>query len=171
MPLRPLTEAEFLHWRTANGFKNRQWRFAATVHRPLPERLPWFVQTLLAPLPPLRQAVLHASAIIFPPRRLTAMREAVGIVQSVYKTPALLVDSIAELGPLLEAALFDGVDCVVLPRPTPFVLAADHHDWTRIFAMSKSHLAPVLAPLIAAGIEVLEPAHRLHGLPQVGPRL
>jgi hypothetical protein len=98
------------------------------------------VQAILTPLPPLRQVVVHASAIIFPPRRLTALRQAAGIVHSAYRAPAHLVDSVADLGPLLEAAFMDGIDFAMFPRPTPFALAADHHDWTRIFAMSKSHL-------------------------------
>lgn len=54
---------------------------------------------------------------------------------------------------MLEAALGDWVDFVFVPVPKPFVIYADHDEYTTFYANTKSNLNRVAQALIAAGFE------------------
>jgi hypothetical protein len=160
MAIRTPTTEEFFNWRSAHGFKNRRWRYAATVHTPL-ERLDWFVPTLLATISPIRDAVIRITQVVFEPKALNAHCETQGVAPPVADTPALRVDTAAELSGLLQAVFADWLDFGVYIIPARLALAADHDEWTRVFAHSKSDLSPVSSTLKAGGIRVIEPPHRL----------
>jgi hypothetical protein len=157
MPIGTLNTQEFFSWRSAHGFKNRRWRFAATVHTPL-QRLDWFVPTLLSTIAPVRDAVIRIIEVVFEPQTLNAHCDRQGVPRPF---AALRVDNTAELAELLQAAFADWLDFGVFIIPARLAVAADHDEWTRIFAHSKSDLSPVFSALKAGGIEVIEPPQRL----------
>jgi len=163
-----MTEGAFLDWRRSNRFKNRTWRFAATVHTPL-EKLGWYVDTLLEPVESVREAVVRVTEVVFEPRSLITYRKGRGIDEELWKTPAHLVSDVQDLRGLLIATFSDWVDFGVYMIPARFALAADHDELTRIFASKKSDLGGTVAQLREGGVEVIEPVHRLSGMPRTGP--
>lgn len=165
-----MTEQEFFQWRKAHGFKSYPWAFGATIRTPL-DRLDWFVDTLLAPLHSIREAVVRVTQVVFEPKALNAFRTFHGVEGLVVETPAHSVTSILVLRDLLKAAFSDWLDFGVFISPALFALAADHDEWTRIVAVRKSKLARVISPLMAGGIQVVEPPHRFHELPRDRPTL
>jgi len=63
-----------------------------------------------------------------------------------------------ELRGLLKAAFSDWVDFGLFLSPARFALAADHDEWTRIFAARKSYLGKAAARLAECGVEVISPS-------------
>ena len=61
-----------------------------------------------------------------------------------------------QVGALLEAALGDWVDFWFVPTPKPFVIYADHDEYTTFFANSKSNLNGVVEPLVKQGFKTVE---------------
>lgn len=51
------------------------------------------------------------------------------------------------------AALSDWVDFVFIPKPKPFVIYADHDEFTTFYANTKSNLNLVAQPLLANGFK------------------
>ena len=61
-----------------------------------------------------------------------------------------------EVGALLQAALSDSVDFWFIPTPKPFVIYADHDEYTTFFANSKSNLNGIVDPLLKRGFESVD---------------
>jgi hypothetical protein len=62
---------------------------------------------------------------------------------------------------LLLAALGDWVDFVLVPVPKPFVIYADHDEYTTFLASTKSNLNRVVQPLAAAGFQKVPDYERI----------
>ena len=63
------------------------------------------------------------------------------------KLPFHLASEEAETEELLLAAFTDFIDFKFFPVPKPFVLSADHDEYTSFFAISKSNLNRVVLRL------------------------
>ena len=58
-----------------------------------------------------------------------------------------------EIEDLLHAALSDWLDFLFVPAPRPFVIYADHDEYTTFYANTRSNLNRVAEPLLARGFE------------------
>jgi len=58
-----------------------------------------------------------------------------------------------EIEELLNAALSDWVDFIFVPAPKPFVIYADHDEYTTFYANTGSNLNRVAEPLLTQGFE------------------
>jgi hypothetical protein len=79
----------------------------ATVQTPL-QRLPWFVSGLLSGCEPDVEAMVHVTEVVFEPKRFERYRQSHAMSDPIRERPALLATSVADLQPLLEAALPTG---------------------------------------------------------------
>jgi hypothetical protein len=61
---------------------------------------------------------------------------------------------------LLEAALSDWIDFIFVPTPKPFVIYADHDEFTTFYANTKSNLNPVVEALSARGFKRVQDYER-----------
>ena len=57
---------------------------------------------------------------------------------------------------LLRTTFSDWIEFVFQPLPKPFVIYADHAEYTTFFANTKGNLNQVVLPLEAAGFETVE---------------
>lgn len=62
---------------------------------------------------------------------------------------------------LLEAALGDWVNFTFVPKPKPFVIYADHDEYTTFYANTKSNLNGVVQALSGAGFEKVPDYQRI----------
>jgi hypothetical protein len=58
-----------------------------------------------------------------------------------------------EIEAILGAAFSDWVDFVFVPTPTPFVICADHDEYTTFYAEASSNLDWIAEVLAAQGLE------------------
>ena len=58
-----------------------------------------------------------------------------------------------EIEELLHAALSDWMDFLFVPSPEPFVIYADHDEYTTFYAHSRSNLNHIAEPLAAQGFK------------------
>jgi hypothetical protein len=67
---------------------------------------------------------------------------------------SVTVTSQHEIKALLEAALGDWVDFLFVPTPEPFVIYADHDEYTTFYADTKSNLDRIVEALSAEGFDM-----------------
>ncbi|MBL9173946.1 MAG: hypothetical protein JNL10_10465 [Verrucomicrobiales bacterium] len=131
-------------------FRRTPWRFQATFSTPL-RKLGDFSSTILSSLGDVREGILVIDSVVFEPRHLIDLLQRNGLAGEVARDRSITAVGPRELGELLEAALGDWVDFALVPSPKPFVLYADHDEFTTFFANTKSNLNGVVQPLAARG--------------------
>ena len=68
----------------------------------------------------------------------------------------LTADNTGEVEQLLEAAFSDWVDFLFIPTPKPFVIYADHDEYTTFYANTKCNLNPMVEPFARKGFNIIE---------------
>ena len=69
------------------------------------------------------------------------------------KGVSVIAEERLEIEELLRAALSDWVDFLFVPTPEPFVIYADHDEYTTFYAQDRSNLSQVTEALLAQGFE------------------
>jgi hypothetical protein len=131
------------------------WRFQQTFQTPLRHLQP-FVATIVSAREPLQRATLTIDSVVFEPENLNALLSSRSLPPSLRRESSVEVFGHDEVGLLLQAALGDSVDFWFVPTPKPFVLYADHDEYTTFFAASKSNLNGVVEPLRTAGFQMVD---------------
>lgn len=132
-------------------FKRTPWRFQQTVKTPLND-LQRFVSIICAANPP--QAATLTIDEFIDARNLIPLLGSNSDSQLTRDT-SIEADS-TEAGKLLAAALADWLDFLYIPTPKPFVIYADHDEYTTFFVNSKSALNKVILPIKEAGFTIIE---------------
>jgi len=122
----------------ANGDLQRLRRSVAafdqrTFRTPL-DRLPEFVDCVLASDPPLACASAIVEQVVFTPKHLDALLTSHDLVLKCHVGHTIVAADGAESTALLEALLADWLDFFFEPSPPGFVLFADHDEYTTLFA-------------------------------------
>lgn len=131
-------------------FRRTPWRFQATFSTPL-GNLSDFTSTILSSLGDVHSAILSIDSVVFEPKHLVHLLNRNGLSGEVIHDSTLTAFGGPEVGELLEAALGDWVDFAFVPSPKPFVIYADHDEFTTFLANTKSNLNGVIQPLLARG--------------------
>lgn len=87
---------------------------------------------------------------VFEPKHLVALLAKHSLPPEHGRDWSVIAETRAEVSELLEAALGDWMDFVFVPTPKPFVIYADHDEYTTFYANTKSGLNVVVEPLLAA---------------------
>jgi len=122
----------------ANGDLQRLRRSVAafdqrTFRTPL-DRLPDFVDCVLASDPPLACASAIVEQVVVTPKHLDALLTSHDLVLKCHVGRTIVAADGAESTALLEALLADWLDFFFEPSPPGFVLFADHDEYATLFA-------------------------------------
>jgi hypothetical protein len=131
------------------------WRFQQTFRTPLRNLQP-FVATIIAGRKQIQGATVTIDSVVFEPKNLNALLASQSLPPSLQPESSVEVAGQQQVGALLEAALGDWVDFWFVPTPKPFVVYADHDEYTTFFANSKSNLNGVVEPLRKQGFQTVD---------------
>ena len=100
---------------------------------------------------PIEKGIIAIDGIVFEPKNLMKLLSA--YPQSMNLTHNWSIESITtqSIRELLLATFQDWIDFAFIPAPQPFVIYADHDEYTTFYAMTKSNLNRVVQPLLAQG--------------------
>jgi len=127
--------------------RNVTWRFQQTFLTPLRNLQP-FVATIVSARERTEAGIVTLDSIVFEPKNLNALLAAHSLPPSLQWESSIEATGHEEAAALLRAALSDSVDFWFVPKPKPFVIYADHDEYTTFFASSKSNLNGVVEPLL-----------------------
>jgi hypothetical protein len=131
-------------------FCRTSWKFQTTFGTPL-KNLNAFVSTILADDGGYDHGTVTIDAVVFEPKNLIASLSANSLPAEYGHDWSIEVEGKQQVQELLIAALSDWVDFVFIPRPKPFVIYADHDEFTTFYANTKSNLNKVVQPLLNKG--------------------
>jgi hypothetical protein len=140
-------------------FRRTPWRFQRTFGTPLKNLQP-FVATIVEAAGPADAGCVTIDGVIFDPRNLLALLAKHSLPPQYGRDWSITVDTRHDAQSLLEAALSDWVDFIFVPTPKPFVVYADHDEYTTFYANTKSNLNRVTEALSKQGFERIEDYER-----------
>jgi len=112
-----------------------------------------FVATITSARDQIQGGTVTIDSVVFEPENLNALLTSRSLPPSLQRESSIEVAGHQEAGALLQAALSDSVDFWFIPTPKPFVIYADHDEYTTFFANSKSNLNSVTEPLLRQGFQ------------------
>jgi hypothetical protein len=136
-------------------FSRSSWRFQQTFLTPLKNLNP-FVATILDSVEQIESAVVTIDGYVFEPKNLHQFLASQNVPPTVYHDVVLTALGREAIEMLLRTTFSDWIDFVFQPLPKPFVIYADHDEYTTFFANTKGNLNQVVLPLEAAGFETVE---------------
>jgi hypothetical protein len=128
------------------------WRFQRTFQTPLRNLQP-FVATIISAREDIQGGRITIDSVVFEPKNLNTLLASQSFPPSLQSESSIEAAGHQEVAALLEAALGDWVDFWFIPTPKPFVIYADHDEYTTFFANSKSNLNGVLEALLKRGFK------------------
>jgi hypothetical protein len=133
-------------------FRKTPWAFQQTFKTPL-KRLEPFVATIASSSQPLRLASVTIEQVVFEPKGWIGLLTRYSLPVRYEKGVSVIAEGRLEIEELLRAALSDWVDFLFVPTPEPFVIYADHDEYTTFYAQDRSNLSQVTEALLAQGFE------------------
>ena len=133
-------------------FKGTSWSFQTTFATPLKD-LDNFVSTILSANAPFEESSVTIGQIVFEPKNLIALLSAHALPTEFQDDWSFTAKGKEQVYELLRAALSDWVDFLCVPTPKPFVIYADHDEYTTFYADTKSNLNRVADALLAKGFK------------------
>ncbi len=140
-------------------FRNTPWKFQKTFLTPLKD-LPHFVATILSTHESIQTGCVTVDQVVFDPKCLSAMLAKHSLSAQITRDFSITAHGRVEIAELLEAALSDSLEFIFVPTPKPFVIYADHDEYTTVYANTKSNLNSVVRPLLAQGFKTDEDYER-----------
>jgi hypothetical protein len=131
------------------------WRFQQTFHTPLRNLQP-FVAAIFSAREQMQAGTVTLDSIVFEPKNLNALLASRSLPPSLQSESSIVAAGHDETTALLQAALSDSVDFWFVPTPKPFVIYADHDEYTTFFGNSKSNLNGVTEPLLRQGFQKVD---------------
>jgi hypothetical protein len=133
-------------------FGRTPWKFQATFHTPL-KQLDLFVAAILDDEGGLEKGTVTIDGVVFDPKNLQRLLAASPLPVELGCDWSISADGMVQIRELLKAALSDWVDFSFIPTPKPFVIYADHDEYTTFYANTKSNLNGVVRALLAKGFK------------------
>ena len=131
------------------------WRFQQTFRTPLKQLQP-FVATIIGAIPSIQSATLTLHKMAFDPEHLIKLTKQNPLDAARDTEWSVTAENAEEAHLLLHAALTDWVDFAFVPSPKPFVIYADHDEYTTFFANTKSNLNRVVQALCSEGFDTVD---------------
>jgi len=136
-------------------FQRTPWRFQQTFRTPF-RSLPSFCAAIPGSLDQPEFGAIFIDSVVKRSANLEALLFQHRLPNALRHDSSISAETNAELQSLLTAALGDWVDFLFVPSPKPFVLYADHDEYSTFFANSKSKLNLVRAALTGHGFTSVE---------------
>ena len=133
-------------------FHKTSWKFQQTFQTPLKNLRP-FVTAILSAASPLHSGSLTVKHVIFEPKHLNDLLISLSIPTKYEYGLSLMTSNSLELDALLFATFSDWIDFIFTPDPKPFVIYADHDEYTTFYAQTRSNLNRAIQSLSLHGFE------------------
>jgi hypothetical protein len=133
-------------------FRKTSWKFQRTFQTPL-KNLQTFVTTIVSAAQPLKGGSLTVEQAVFEPKHLNGLLTSYSIPPKYEHGLSLIAADRQEAEALLLAVLSDWVDFLFIPDPKPFVIYADHDEYTTFYGQTRSNLNRVINALSGQGFE------------------
>jgi len=133
-------------------FRRTPWRFQQTFQNPLQNLHP-FVATIVSSIEPLQGGSVTLDQVVFEPKNWLALLAKHSLPPEYGLEWTLSALNTSEVEELLQAAFSDWLDFIFVPVPKPFVIYADHDEYTTFYANTKSNLNGIVEPLSAKGFK------------------
>jgi hypothetical protein len=137
---------------TMKRFGRTPWRFQTTFMTPL-KNLDRFVSTILTARDIIERGSVTIDQVVFEPKQLLELLARCSLPGLYGRDWAFSAVGKPQLHTLLCAVFSDWVDFLFVPTPKPFVIYADHDEFTTFHANSKSNLNGVVAAPSDLGFE------------------
>jgi hypothetical protein len=108
-----------------------------------------FVSTILSTNGPFEEGSVTIAQIVFEPRNLIVLLSNYSLSKEFQNDWSLLAEDEKQVHELLRTALSDSVDFLCVPTPKPFVIYADHDEYTTFYANTKGNLNQPVNALLA----------------------
>ena len=135
-------------------FRKKAWRFQQTFQTPL-KNLQAFVQTIVSGRG-FDGGCLTIDQVVFEPKHLIKLLSRYPITPHCGRGTSVRAHGHEEVASLLEAALSDWLDFIFIPEPKPFVIFADHDEYTTFFANTRSNLNRITIDLSTQGFKAVK---------------
>jgi hypothetical protein len=133
-------------------FKRTVWSFQTTFATPLKD-LDNFVSTILSANNSFEESSVTIGQIVFEPKNLIALLSTHSLPTEFQPDWTFAAKGKKQVHELLRAALSDWVDFLFIPTPKPFVIYADHDEYTTFYANTKANLNRVADVLLTKGFK------------------
>ena len=127
------------------------WKFQQTFKTPLYNLQP-FVAAILSAASP-ESACITIEQAVFEPKHWIALLTRYSLPPHYGKGVSVTAVGRREVEELLQTAFTDWFDFLFVPTPKPFVIYADHDEYTTFYANTRSNLNRVVEALSAQGFE------------------
>jgi hypothetical protein len=135
------------------------WRFQQTFETPLKD-LDRFVSTIFSAHGPPEKGCVTIDEVVCEPRALNALLAEHSIVGELGRDVSLDAAGRQEVEELLRSTLADWIDFLFIPQPKPYVIYADHDEFTTIYANAKGNLSKVVHALSEGGFQRIKDYER-----------
>lgn len=132
-------------------FGRTSWKFQVTFQTPL-KALESFVSVILGQDTGIQRGTLTVHEVVFEADKLQALIPSGGDSLVIGKDSCFEAEGRTEVGKLLNAAFGEWVDFLFVPDPRPFVIYADHDEYTTFFFNSKSGISQLGEGLVKSGV-------------------
>lgn len=133
-------------------FRKSAWRFQRTFKTPPLKNLHPFVTSIVS-ASKLQTACITIEAVVFEPKHLIEILTRHSLPAQYKSGTSVTATGQEGIEELLHAALSDWVDFLFIPTPKPFVIFADHDEYTTFYANTRSNLNRVAEPLSTNGFQ------------------
>ena len=127
------------------------WKFQQTFKTPLKNLRP-FVAAILSTASP-DSAVITIEQAVFEPKHWIDLLARYSLPPRYGKGVSVTAFGRQDVEELLHTAFTDWFDFLFVPTPKPFVIYADHDEYTTFYANTRSSLTRVVEALSAQGCE------------------
>lgn len=136
--------------------RRTRWEVQQTFETPLQD-LPRFVEVIMSRLPGIEAALVQFDRVVFEPHYDLVPLFARHLLPQEYGD-GLVVEArgAAEVRELLHATLTEWIDFFFVPTPKPFVIYADHDEYTTFLAHRRGLLNGVVGALTTAKFRAVE---------------
>ena len=128
------------------------WKFQRTLLTPVRNLQP-FVSTVLLSVPSLQTACVTIEQAVFEPKNLIEILTRHSLPLECQKGTSVAAEGEREIEELLRACFSDCTDFLFVPSSKPFVIYADHDEYTTFYANTRSNLNRVTDALLTLRME------------------
>lgn len=131
--------------------RKASWKFQQTFKTPLNNLQPYVAAILSAASP--QTACVTIDQAVFEPKHWIELLTRYSLPPRYSKGVSVTAVGAQEMHELLHTAFTDWFDFLFVPTPKPFVIYADHDEYTTFYANTRSNLNRVVEGLVAEGFE------------------
>jgi hypothetical protein len=132
-------------------FRKISWKFQQTFKTPLKNLHPFVASIISAGSPETASVTIEQA--VFEPKHWIDMLARHSLLPRYGKGVSVTAVGREEMEELLQTAFADWFDFFYVPIPKPFVIYADHDEYTTFYANTRSNLNRVATALLAQGFK------------------